>query len=168
MSTTSPHDSSERKKQTQNSHEQVVQVWRRFVLSVRRDGAGSHQGADKRLATSEYPRPTATPSQERRPAKQRRCIPCPPISTSAFFVRVRQVSTSVNFDFGQFWFAPETVPNVEMKKTERKRKRKRNDKGETVNVVRCLCEGVACLRPRTPSHKHGLCPLFGMFHMNVC
>ena len=41
--------------------------------------AGGHQGAGKRPATRhcEHPRSTATPSQERRSAKQRRCIPCP-------------------------------------------------------------------------------------------
>ena len=30
----------------------------------------------------------------------------------------------------------------------------------TINVVR-VCESVACRRPATPSHNHGLCPLLG-------
>ena len=61
--------------------------------------------------------------------------------------------------------------------------RKNETKGWDSQYSPCLCEGVAGRRPATPSHKHGLCPLFGfqqafmwniagrrpaMLHMKVC
>ena len=85
--------------------------------------------------------------------------------------RLRPISTSANFDFGQFLDVEFLDQEREKKQKQKKKPKigKENSLGGTINVGVCVKASPA----RRPAFTDGLCPPFRfqqafMFHMKVC
>ena len=101
-----------------------------------------------------------------------------PVSTSANFFfdfgqfRLRPISTSANFDFGQFRLRPILAcpfdhPKYHDEKKE-KRKRKRNDKGGTVNTVRVCVDASPATKSVQPDWHGTCCASVGLARRFCC
>ena len=199
MSTTSPHDSSERNKlRTHTSKSSkfgggsscpsgvtVQEVTKELANALPQ---ASILDQRRRQAKNEDRRSNGGASRARAPANELTKSTASLLQVSSLRsqvrgLRSRPISTSANFDFGQFWPAPLTIQNVKMKKKRKKKKEKKKRQGRDSQCSPCLCEGVVGRMLATRSHKHGLCLPVGtqqafmwsiagrrlaMLHMNVC